>query len=108
LLIDDERSIARYSRYVTHHVRVEKLRDEQETVKSILDIGRRLNLRDWVLYPTRDETVAAFPLTRDFANFSGCRRRLGTSQNGDGQAEKRITGGQAWHRTPKTWFHDAR
>jgi predicted ATP-grasp superfamily ATP-dependent carboligase len=58
-VIDDEYSIARYSRYVTHSVRVPDLRDEQKTIAVILDSGRRLGLEGWVLYPTRDETVAA-------------------------------------------------
>jgi predicted ATP-grasp superfamily ATP-dependent carboligase len=59
-VIDDERSIARFSKYTTHAVPVASLREEQPTVESVLQIGRRLNLRGWVLYPTRDETVAAF------------------------------------------------
>jgi D-aspartate ligase len=59
-VIDDERSIARFSKYTTHAVGVDSLRDEERTVDHILRIGRRLNLRGWVLYPTRDETVAAF------------------------------------------------
>jgi D-aspartate ligase len=59
-IIDDERSISRFSRYATHAVRVPGLRDERETVDSVLDIGHRLHLDGWVLFPTRDETVAAF------------------------------------------------
>ena len=59
-IIDDERSIARFSRYATHSVAVASLRDERQTIDTMLEIGHRLNLRDWVLYPTRDETVAAF------------------------------------------------
>src|SRR5712691_11368793 len=59
-VVDDERSIARHSRYVTHAVRVADLREEQNTVDAVLEIGHRLGLRGWVLYPTRDETVAAF------------------------------------------------
>src|SRR3989442_12798221 len=58
-VIDDEHSIARFSRYTTHAVAVESLRDERKTVDILLDIGRRLDLKGWVLYPTRDETVAA-------------------------------------------------
>ncbi|HLX39179.1 MAG TPA: hypothetical protein VKR42_01545, partial [Ktedonobacteraceae bacterium] len=58
-IIDDESSIARFSRYATHSVRVKSLRDEQETVALLLDAGQRLKLDGWVLYPTRDETVAA-------------------------------------------------
>jgi D-aspartate ligase len=59
-VIDDERSIARFSRYATHSVAVANLRDERQTVDTVLEVGHRLNLKDWVLYPTRDETVAAF------------------------------------------------
>jgi D-aspartate ligase len=59
-VIDDEHSIARYSRYTTHAITVPDLRDERRVVDSVLDIGQRLNLRGWVLYPTREETVAAF------------------------------------------------
>jgi D-aspartate ligase len=59
-IIDDEHSIGRYSRYTTHYIRVKNIRDEQETIQAVLDTGRRLKLQNWVLYPTRDETVAAF------------------------------------------------
>lgn len=59
-IIDDERSISRFSRYATHAVRVKNLRDERQTVETVLDIARRLHLEGWVLFPTRDETVAAF------------------------------------------------
>jgi D-aspartate ligase len=58
-VIDDEMSIARFSRYTTHAVAVPSLRDEKKTVDTILNLGRRLNLKGWVIYPTRDETVAA-------------------------------------------------
>ena len=64
-VIDDEYSIARYSRYVTHSARVPNLRGEQKTIEVILDFGRRLGLEGWVLYPTRDETVAAISHYRD-------------------------------------------
>jgi D-aspartate ligase len=59
-VVDDECSIARFSRYVTHAVRTASLRDERNTVDILMDIGRRLGLDGWLLYPTRDETVAAF------------------------------------------------
>ncbi len=59
-VIDDEHSIARFSRYTTHAVAVPDLRDEKRTVDTVLEIGQRLNLEGWVLYPTREETVAAF------------------------------------------------
>ena len=64
-VIDDERSIARFSRYCTHAVHVESLRDEDRTVAELLAAGRRLGLDGWVLYPTREETVAALSRHRD-------------------------------------------
>ncbi|HZQ46682.1 MAG TPA: ATP-grasp domain-containing protein [Verrucomicrobiae bacterium] len=64
-IIDNERSISRYSRYTTHSVRVKDLRDEQRTVETLMETGRRLGLKGWVLYPTRDETVAALSRHRE-------------------------------------------
>jgi D-aspartate ligase len=59
-VIDDEYSISRFSQYSTHAVRVPDLRDERRTVDTVLELGRRLGLDGWVLYPTREEIVAAF------------------------------------------------
>lgn len=58
-VIDDERSIARFSRYTKIAEHVPSLRDEREAVQAVLEVGQRHGLRGWVLYPTRDETVAA-------------------------------------------------
>jgi D-aspartate ligase len=59
-IIDDEFSIGRFSQYATYAVQVRNLREEAQAVEAVLDVGRRLGLQGWVLYPTRDETVAAF------------------------------------------------
>lgn len=64
-VIDDERNIARWSRYTTHRVRVGDLRDPERTVEALIETGRRLELDGWVLYPTRDDTVAALSRHRD-------------------------------------------
>jgi predicted ATP-grasp superfamily ATP-dependent carboligase len=64
-VVDDERSIAGRSRYTTHRVHVADLRDPDVAVTELLDAGRRLGLEGWVLYPTRDETVAALSRNRD-------------------------------------------
>jgi D-aspartate ligase len=64
-VIDDERSIARHSRYVERSIRVPDLSDEAQLVRTLLEAGRRFELEGWVLYPTRDETVAAISLHRD-------------------------------------------
>jgi D-aspartate ligase len=57
-VIDDEYSISRFSHYATHAVRVPDLRDETRAVDAVLDVGHRLGLEGWVLFPTRDEIVA--------------------------------------------------
>jgi D-aspartate ligase len=59
-VVDDEYSISRFSRYCTHFVKVESLREEQATVDQLLKIGKELALQGSVLYPTREELVAAF------------------------------------------------
>ena len=70
-VIDDEHSIARFSRYTTHSVGAVSLRGQRECVETVLNAGRRLNLGGWILFPTRDENLAAFsryraPLARFF------------------------------------------
>ena len=64
-IVDDQYCISRFSRYAKHVIKVEDLLDERKTVDTILDIGRRFDLQDWVVFPTRDETVAAFSRNRD-------------------------------------------
>src|SRR5450631_3694803 len=59
-VVDDEHSISRFSRYAKHTFKIENLRDERSAVSSLLDLGRRMDLQGWILYPTRDELVAAF------------------------------------------------
>jgi D-aspartate ligase len=58
-VIDDEKSIARYSRYVGTSFVVPSLLDPRDAVRTLLEIGEARRLRGWVLYPTRDEQVAA-------------------------------------------------
>jgi D-aspartate ligase len=64
-VIDDIISISKFSRYTSRVVQVPDLRDELKTVDSLLEVGERYGLRNWVLYPTRDETVAAISRHRD-------------------------------------------
>ncbi len=59
-VVDDEHSISRYSRHAARFVKFADLKDEGKVVEALLDLGERLNLRGWVLYPTREELVAAF------------------------------------------------
>lgn len=64
-VLDDERSIARYSRYTATAQLVPSLLAAKDTVKALLDLGRARRLRGWVLYPTRDEQVAALSQNRE-------------------------------------------
>jgi D-aspartate ligase len=65
VVVDDERSVSRYSRYVTASLRVADLRDEGAAVETLLDLGRRYGLDGWVVFPTREETVAALSRNRE-------------------------------------------
>ena len=76
-VIDDQHSISQFSKYVNRVVRVKDLRDENRTVDSVIEVGERYGLKGWVLFPTRDETVAAFSRHRDrlarfFRVTTGC------------------------------------
>jgi predicted ATP-grasp superfamily ATP-dependent carboligase len=64
-IIDDQHSASHFSRYASRVVRVKDLRDERRTVETVIEVGRRYGLKGWVLFPTRDETVAAFARHRD-------------------------------------------
>ncbi|MFZ0771026.1 MAG: hypothetical protein WCA49_03710 [Candidatus Sulfotelmatobacter sp.] len=64
-VIDDELSISRYSRYCGKFVKVPHLRDGRVAVDRLLELAPRLGLQGWVLYPTREELVAAISHHRD-------------------------------------------
>jgi len=59
-VIDDERSISRYSRYAKIYKIAPSLLEAEDAVEFLLNLGRSHELRGWVLYPTRDEHVATF------------------------------------------------
>jgi len=65
VVVDDEPSISRFSRYTSQALRVPSLREDDEIVSTILDVGRSNGLAGWVLYPTRDEMVGAFSRYRE-------------------------------------------
>ncbi len=64
VVIDDEPSIAAFSRHVQYGVRVASLRSEDDTVAALRWIAARHPLDGWLLFPTRDETVAAIARRR--------------------------------------------
>jgi D-aspartate ligase len=64
-VIDDERSIARASRFTTHRMRVPDLGSSESTLEALRAARSRFGLEGWVLYPTRDETVAVLAAHRE-------------------------------------------
>lgn len=64
-VVDDQPCISKYSRYADRVIRVDDILDQRKTVDAVLEVGRRFGLKNWVLIPTRDETVAAFSRCRD-------------------------------------------
>ncbi len=87
-VIDDERSISRVSRYVAHQERVAELRDADATVSILIETCKRLGLQGSVLYPTREETVAAIAVASRRAEliFSAADSRLVSGSTRVGQA----------------------
>jgi len=70
VVLDDEHSVGAYSRYVNHSAKFKDLRDPQTVVEAVISVGKRHGLKGWVVYPTRDETVAAFSQSRaELAQF---------------------------------------
>jgi D-aspartate ligase len=65
LVIDDERSVSRHSRFAAGALTVPGLRDGDTTVEALLELGERHALDGWVVYPTREETVAALSRHRE-------------------------------------------
>jgi D-aspartate ligase len=63
-VIDDETSIARASRFSGHAIHAPSLRDEPSTLDVLDAVRRSHGLEGWVLFPTREETVAALARNR--------------------------------------------
>lgn len=59
-ILDDQYCVSSFSKYATKVIQVENILDERKTVDAVLEVGQRYNLRNWILFPTRDENVAAF------------------------------------------------
>jgi D-aspartate ligase len=64
-VLDDESSIARYSRFVTHTQQVASLRTAADVVAALKQLAREREVQGWVVFPTRDEQVAALSQHRE-------------------------------------------
>ena len=65
VVMDDEVSFGRHSRYVTDFFKWRDLRTEEGTVAGLLALAERQPVHGWVVFPTREETVAALSHQRD-------------------------------------------
>lgn len=69
-ILDDQYCISSFSRYATKVIRVANILDERKTVSAVLEVARKYGLHSWILFPTRDEHVAAFSRYRaELAQF---------------------------------------
>jgi D-aspartate ligase len=64
-VLEDQHSLSVYSRYVKKVIRTDNILLEHDIVRALLDAGRKYGLRDWVLFPTRDEHVMALSQHRE-------------------------------------------
>ena len=64
VILDDESSISRHSRYATGSVKARGLRDDEQTVDALLALYRSRDVEGWVVFPTREETVVALSRNR--------------------------------------------
>jgi D-aspartate ligase len=105
-VIDDEPSIARASRYVRHAVRVPDLRSEQGLLDALELARSRHGLAGWVLYPTRDENVAAIAAHREAlsAHFRVPTPGLDSVRYLWDKRETYRLAGQLGIAIPRTWF----
>jgi D-aspartate ligase len=65
VVLDDERSISRHSRYATDSYHFAELRTDVQTVAALRAVAAQRDLEGWVVYPTREETVAALSRHRE-------------------------------------------
>jgi D-aspartate ligase len=107
-VLDDEYSIARFSRYASCGMQVETLGDSDTTAAVLLAAGQRLGLDGWVLYPTRDETVAAISRHRsDLAEvFRVPTPEWSTVRLAWDKREAYRLADQLGIPTPRTWYAD--
>jgi D-aspartate ligase len=108
-VIDDERSIARASRYVGRVVHAPELRSEASTLHAVSAAVRKHQLSGWVLYPTREENVIAIAANRE-ALLSELRvptPGLATVRLAWDKREMYRLAGSLSVPIPRTWFPEA-
>jgi D-aspartate ligase len=105
-VVDDEASIARASRFSKRAVRVPSLRDEPSTLDALERLRREHGLEGWVLFPTREETVAALARNRSLLTRSFRVPTPGweTIRHAWDKRETYRLAGELGIPTPRCWF----
>ncbi len=105
-VVDDEASIARASRFSKRAVRVPSLRDEPSTLDALERLRREHGLEGWVLFPTREETVAALSRNRSLLTRSFRVPTPGweTIRHAWDKRETYRLAGELGIPTPRCWF----
>jgi D-aspartate ligase len=105
-VIDDETSIARASRFVQHVTRVRELRSPSSLLDALALARRRVGRPGWVIYPTRDENVAAVSANREAlqADFRVPTPGMASIRSVWDKRETYRLAGQLSIPIPRTWF----
>jgi D-aspartate ligase len=105
-LVDDETSIARASRFVRDTIRVPDLRTEQGLLDALALARNKLGLSGWVLYPTREENIAAIAANRDILqrDFRVPTPELDSIRNAWDKREVYSLAERLSIPVPRTWF----
>lgn len=65
VVIEDESSISRHSRYASGSMKVDDLRGDTQAVDALLVLPRTRDVGGWLVFPTREESVAALSPQRN-------------------------------------------
>jgi D-aspartate ligase len=105
-VVDDEISIARASRYVRFSMRVSDLRSEGALLAALRQAKARIGTQRWVLFPTRDETVAHIAANRDklLADFRVPTPHLDTIRMAWDKRETYRLADKLGIPIPRSWF----
>ena len=105
-VIDDETSIARASRFVQHVFRVRDLGAEASFLDALASARARLGPSRWVLFPTREEHVAAIAANREalVRDFRVPTPASSVIRRGWDKRETYRLASQLSIAIPRTWF----
>lgn len=105
-VVDDETCVARASRFVKHVVRVRDLRTDGSLLTALALARERLGGPSCVLFPTRDQTVAAIAVGREklIGDFLVPTPEISVIRQAWDKRQTYRLAGQLSIAIPRTWF----